>query len=172
MAACAALYSRTTELQVSSFCFVVNFYAEVASKTRRNGLVRNLPAQAGDAREKVWSLGWEDLLEKGMATHCSILAWRTPWTEEPGELQFLGSQRVGQDWATEHTGKARSFFHSSNDFEAILTVCDKTCKSTVFGCFKKSGKVKLSCIPKCNLTMHFQNMIVNENQLFSIRETS
>ena len=36
--------------------------------------------------------GWEDLLEKGMATHSSILAWRIPWTEEPGGLQFMGSQ--------------------------------------------------------------------------------
>ena len=46
----------------------------------------------------VWSLGREDALEKEMATHSSILAWRTPWTEEPGELQSIGSQRVGHDW--------------------------------------------------------------------------
>ena len=38
--------------------------------------------------------GWEDALEKGMATHSSILAWRIPWTEEPGGLQSIGSQRV------------------------------------------------------------------------------
>ena len=43
------------------------------------------------------SLGWEDPLQKGMATHSSILAWRFPWTEEPGRLQSLGSQRVGHD---------------------------------------------------------------------------
>ena len=49
---------------------------------------------------RVWSLGWEDPLEKGMATHSSILAWRIPWTEEPGGLQSTGSQRVGHDWAT------------------------------------------------------------------------
>ena len=43
---------------------------------------------------KTWvpSLGWEDPLEKGMATHCSIFAWRIPWTEEPGKLQSMGSQ--------------------------------------------------------------------------------
>ena len=41
--------------------------------------------------------GQEDLLQKGMATHSSFLAWRTPWTEEPGLLRFTGSQRVGQD---------------------------------------------------------------------------
>ena len=45
----------------------------------------------------VGSLGWEDALEEGMATHPSILAWRIPWTEEPGRLQSLGSQRVGHD---------------------------------------------------------------------------
>ena len=43
------------------------------------------------------SLGWEDLLEKEMATHSSILAWKIPWMEEPGRLQSLGSQRVGHD---------------------------------------------------------------------------
>ena len=46
---------------------------------------------------RVQSLGREDLLEKGMATHCSILAWRSPWTEDLGGLQSIGSQRVGRD---------------------------------------------------------------------------
>ena len=44
--------------------------------------------------------GWEDPLEKEMATHSSTLAWRIPWTEEPGRLQSMGSQRVGHDWVT------------------------------------------------------------------------
>ena len=44
---------------------------------------------------QVQSLGWEDLLEKEMATHSSILAWKNPWTEKPGRLQSMGSQRVG-----------------------------------------------------------------------------
>ena len=48
----------------------------------------------------VQSLGQEDPLEKEMATHSSILAWRIPWMEEPGRLQSTGSQRVGHDWAT------------------------------------------------------------------------
>jgi len=57
-------------------------------------MVKNLPAM----REiQVRSLGWEDPLEEGIATHSSILAWRIPWTEEPGELQSMGSQRVGHD---------------------------------------------------------------------------
>ena len=49
---------------------------------------------------QVWSLGQEDSLEKGMATHTSILAWKIPWTEEPDKLLSMGSQSVRQDWAT------------------------------------------------------------------------
>ena len=47
----------------------------------------------------VLSLGWEDPLEGSMATHSSILAWRIPWTEEPGRLQSIGSQRVRHNWS-------------------------------------------------------------------------
>ena len=56
--------------------------------------VKNLPTKQ---EAQVRSLGREDPLEKGMATHSSILAWRIPWTEEPGGLQFMGLQRVGHD---------------------------------------------------------------------------
>ena len=49
---------------------------------------------------RIPSLGWENLLEKEMATHSSILAWETPWTEEPGGLPSMGSQRVGYNLAT------------------------------------------------------------------------
>ena len=51
----------------------------------------------------VWSLGWEDPLEEGMTTHCSGLAWRIPWAEEPGGLQSTGWQRVRHDYVTKHT---------------------------------------------------------------------
>ena len=60
-------------------------------------MVKNLPAMQETG---VQSLDWEDPLEEGMATHSSILAWRIPWTEEPGRLQFTGLQRVGHDRAT------------------------------------------------------------------------
>ena len=63
-------------------------------------LVKNLPVMW---ETWVQSLGWEDPLEKEMAAHSSILAWRIPWTEEPGGLQSMGSQRVGHDWATKTT---------------------------------------------------------------------
>ena len=53
--------------------------------------VKNLPAMQ---ETSVPSLGWEDPLEKGMTTHSSILAWEIPWTEEPGGLESMGSQRV------------------------------------------------------------------------------
>ena len=57
-------------------------------------MVKRLPAMQETG---VWSLGWEDPLEKEMATHSSILAWKIPWTEEPGRLQSMGLQRVGHD---------------------------------------------------------------------------
>ena len=57
-------------------------------------MVKNLPAVQGT---RVRSIGWEDILEKEMATHSSILAWRIPWTEEPSRLPSMGSQRVRHD---------------------------------------------------------------------------
>ena len=56
--------------------------------------VKNLPAV-----QETWvqPLGWEDPLEKGMAAHASILAWKIPWSEEPDRLQSMGSQRVGHN---------------------------------------------------------------------------
>ena len=68
--------------------------------------VKNLPAMW---ENRVRSLGWEDTLEMEMATHSSILAWKIPWTERPGGLQSMESQRVGHDWAT------NTFFHGSID---------------------------------------------------------
>ena len=57
-------------------------------------MVKNLPAI-----QETWvqSLGWEDPLEKGVATHSNILAWRIPWIEDPGRLQFMELQRVGHN---------------------------------------------------------------------------
>ena len=55
-------------------------------------VVKNLPASAGDVRDVDLIPGREDPLEKEMATHSSVLAWRIPWIEEPGGLQFMESQ--------------------------------------------------------------------------------
>ena len=59
--------------------------------------VKNLPAMQETQETWIQSLGWEDPLKEGMATQSSILAWRTPWTEEPVRLQSMGSQRVAHD---------------------------------------------------------------------------
>ena len=80
-------------------------------------MVKNPPAML---ETQVRSLGREDLLEKGMATHSSILAWRIPWTEDPGRLQSTGLQRVGHNLTT-------SIFHfqysvaGENSFLTLLT---------------------------------------------------
>ena len=75
-------------MKVKSFSCVGLFASLVAQR------LKHLPTM-----QETWvrSLGWEDALEKEMATHSSILAWRTPWAEEPGGLQSRGSQRVGHD---------------------------------------------------------------------------
>ena len=73
-----------------------NFWESVQMAQR----IKRLPAMQ---ETQVRSLGWEDPLEKEMATHSSILAWRIPWTEEPGGLQSMGSQRVRNDWVTSHS---------------------------------------------------------------------
>ena len=67
---------------------------------------RNPPSMQKMQEMRVWSLGWEDPLEEEMATHSSTLAWKIPWTEEPGGLQSAGSQRVRHHW-----GKWRMHAH-------------------------------------------------------------
>ena len=78
----------------------------ISKKPLSPRMVKSLPAMH---ETQVQSLGWEDPLEKGMATYSSILAWRIPWTEEPGRLQSMASQRVGYDWASNNKleGKRR-----------------------------------------------------------------
>ena len=73
--------------------------------------VKHLPTM-----QETWvrSLGWEDPLAKEMATHSSTLAWKIPWTEKPGRLHSMGSQRVGHDWAT-----SLSLWESSLDPSSI-----------------------------------------------------
>ena len=78
-------FISVTTFLISSISFGFSLVAQ---------MVKNPPAMQ---ETQVQSLGQEDPLEKGMATHSSILALRTPWTEKPGELQSMGSQRVGQD---------------------------------------------------------------------------
>ena len=80
--------------------------ALMVTSSKRSFLVAQTVKHLPTMREtQVWSLGWEDPLEKEMATHSSTLAWKIPWTEEPGRLQSMGSQRVQHDWATSLSSK-------------------------------------------------------------------
>ena len=83
----------------------------------------------------VRSLGLEDSLEKGMATHSSILAWRIPWTDEPGRLQSLGSQRVGHDRVT-------------NIFTFMVFMVSLSCSGARSFCFRCHSSMHHGCI-KC-----------------------
>ena len=67
---------------------------------------------------KTWvrSLGQEDPLEEEIATHSNILTWKIPWTEEPGRLQFMGLQRIGDDLATEHAHHKLFFLNLFENF--------------------------------------------------------
>ena len=64
-------------------------------------------------------LGWEDPLEKELATHSSILAWRIPWTKEPGRLQSMGSQRVGHGRVTVHEHSVYIYILFKNSFSSF-----------------------------------------------------
>ena len=88
-------------------------------------IVKNPPALW---KIQVRFLGLEDPLEKGVITHCSILVWRIPWTEEPGKLQSMWLQRVRYDWATNtytHTHK-ENWISQVNEFSTFL--CLGRCK--------------------------------------------
>ena len=87
--------------------FVISMFISGTSLVAQ--MVRNLPAM-----QETWvqSLGWEDPLERRMATPSSILTWRITWTEEPGGLQSMGLQRVEHDWATNTHVCVRTHTHT------------------------------------------------------------
>ena len=85
------VFSSTTIWNTSSLALSL-LWASLVAQMRKN--------LAAMWEPWIWSLDWENPLEKGVATHSSTLAWRIPWTEEPGWLQSMGSQRVGHDWVT------------------------------------------------------------------------
>ena len=92
------LYNQKT----SSWCLSVPFKACLVAQ-----MAKNLSAMP---ETHVWSLGWEDPLEKEMATHSSILSWNIPWTEEPDRLESMGSQRVRHNSATKQQKHQQAFF--------------------------------------------------------------
>ena len=92
-------YHQMNFLKITCFLFNIHFLPNLCVKMMSlvAQLVKNLPTVQ---ETRVPSLGWEDPLEKEIATHSSILGWKISWTEEPGGLQSMGLQRVGHDWAT------------------------------------------------------------------------
>ena len=82
-------FQSTRVYYIAQICFSMLPGASLVAQT-----IKNLPVML---ESQVQSLGQEDSLEKEIATHSSILAWKIPWTEEPGGLQSMGSQRVRQD---------------------------------------------------------------------------
>ena len=107
----------------------------------------------------VWCLVWKDPLEKGMATHSSILASRIPWTEEPGGLQTLGLQRVGHDWVVNTFVFIFSLFHQCRGvllflfffyyhYHFIFFICSEFCHTL------KWNSDGFTCVPHPDPTSH------------------
>ena len=93
---------KITDIELLVFIFKVNKSKQTILFL--NGpAVKNLPAMQELQEMQVQYLGWEDPLEEEMATHFRILAWKTPWAEEPGGLQSMVLQRVEHNWVTKHT---------------------------------------------------------------------
>ena len=84
-------------------------------------MVKNRPTTQ---ETRVWCLGQEEPLEKEMATHSSIPVWRIPWTEKPGGLQSMGSQRVGHDWSDSMHADAAAA--AAKSIQSCPTLCDPT----------------------------------------------
>ena len=96
-------------------------------------MVKSLPAMQ---ETRAWSLVWDDLLEEEMANRSSILAWRIPWTEEPGEPQSLDLQRVGHNWAT------NTSFHILQLKKIILYPIPYNHSYLLLGCLCVLGAIK------------------------------
>ena len=116
-------------------------------------VVTDLPASAGSPRDTVQSLGQEDPLEKEMATHSSILAWRIPWTEEPGRLQFMGSKESDTAKHTQTSTNFITYYQSS--VGSVLWAVDilvKTVFSSSRACSNKQSQhniIKLLMMIRC-----------------------
>ena len=96
-------------LALQVYCLLITFTLPIGESLMAQR-VRNPPAMQETQETLVRSLVWEDPLWKEMANHSSILAWKIPWTEEPGGLQSKGSHRIGHDWVTKHTSTYRTLW--------------------------------------------------------------
>ena len=119
---------------------------------------------------RVQSLGWEDLLEKEMATHSSILAWKIPQTEKPGSLQSMGSQRVGHDWATSLSVylciSGSSFIHiisaDSDEFLLWQEYTEELYKKDLHDQDKHNGVITHPDILECEVKRALESITTNK----------
>ena len=119
---------------------------------------------------EIWvqSLGWEDLLEKEMAPHSSILAWKILWTEEPGGLQFMRLQRVRHSWVTEHSRTAGITFWTSPSSLTVLTYLFHPHQSLQL----KYNFESLSLQPRCSLQDYFIKVQMNPQEIYEVHCTN
>ena len=109
-------------LEISWFQLLFQLELATAKTSLVTQMVKHLPTMW---ETWVQSLGREGLLEKEMATHSSILAWKIPWTEEPGGLQSMGLQRVGHDWGTSLHSKNKMKETQPQQYVLIFWWCPK-----------------------------------------------
>ena len=144
---------KTRSKWINKYFFCLQIICEAAEQLegfRGGSVVKNLPAKAGDAGFSPWVR--EDPLEQEIATHSSVLAWGIPWTEDPGWLWSIGSQRVRHNWTAEHTHT-----HSNWKFHTFLVVISKY---TLFGLlWKQFGSfLKVKYILPYDLTIMLQSI--------------
>ena len=142
----------------------MSFYKGASLVAQR---LKRLPAM-----RETWvvSLGWENPLEKEMANHSTILAWRIPWMEEPGGLESTGSQRVGHDWATSlhFTSNLTPTFISGNH-KFVFSVCgyiSVLCMSSFVSFFFWNSKYKWYWVSDVISTWHAENMTCLERGIY------
>ena len=153
-----------------SFLFMLRVIKTVSSESKihfsrgtscilKSSLVAQTVKRLSTMREtRVRSLGWEDPLEKAMSIHSSTIAWKIAWTEEPGRLQSLGSQRVRHDWAT--------------SLSLSRLYQDKHGKSTGFPIKGKSnfniGKIVWNLRIKLGKILHCWNAVISQGENYKV----
>ena len=137
---------------VSMMCMCVNIcifvYACIYICIWASLVAQRLKCLPGMQETWVPSLGWEDPLEKEMATHSSTLVWRIPWREEPGRLQSMGSQSVGHDWATSLTYLLYFFCRPLIVQSLVLPICQclKIVISYILSIFLFFFNIRKTCL--------------------------
>ena len=111
---------KITDAALGSNLGINNKRKKKTTNDTTTSLVAQTVKRLSTMREtRVRSLGWEDPLEKEMAIHSSTIAWKIPWTEEPGRLQSMGSQRVAHNWANSRSRSLKSLCKAKGTINKI-----------------------------------------------------